>query len=106
MPSMYDVEKDTFHGISEEMDKRACTAADITWQAIAPDLLVDDRGRYDESKSMRRSEVIEIVRDANHMETYGEDFDAARYLIWVSRFHKTHYKELIKRIFPFKWYGS
>ena len=103
---MYDVKPDTFPDISTEMDKRAISALNHTWDAIAYDILVDDNGKYDESKSIRRNEVVELVQDANHMETYGGDFDAACYVIWLSRFKPTYYKRFIKQAFPFQWYGS
>jgi len=103
---MYDVKPDTFSGISEEMDKRAIIALDRTWDTIAFDVLVDDEGKYDERKCLPRSHVVELVQDCGHMETYGGDFDAACYVIWLSRFHKTYYKSFIKRAFPYKLYGS
>lgn len=104
--SMYDVQKDTFSNISVEMDKRAISALNRTWDAIAFDVLVDDEGRYDERKCLPRSHVVELVRDCGHMEAYGDDFDAACYVIWLSRYHKTYYKNFIKEAFPFRLYGS
>lgn len=104
--NMYAVSPDSFPNISEEMDQRACRAMIRTWDAIAFDVLVDDEGKYDESKSIRRRDVVELVLDANHMETFGEDFEAANYVIWLNRFKPTHYKKLIKQAFPFQWYGS
>lgn len=105
--SMYDVKPDTFPDISEEMDRRACSALNRTWEAIAFDVLVDEEtGVYDESKTLRRSHVVELVQDCSHMEAYGDDFEAAHYLIWTNRFKPTHYKRLIKRAFPFAIYGS
>jgi len=103
--SMYDVEPNTFPNISEEMDKRACQAMNATWQAIGCDLLVDDNGKPDYRKTMRRSEMAQIVQDSNYMESYGEDFEAANYVIWVSRYHPTYHKKLIKKAFPFAIYG-
>lgn len=103
--SMYDVGPNTFPNISEEMDKRACRAMNVTWQVIGCDLLVDDYGRPDNKKTIRRSEVAEVVQDANYMETYGGDFEAANYTIWVSRYHPTYHKKLIKMAFPFERYG-
>jgi len=103
--SMYDVKPDTFPNISEEMDQRVCHAMNATWQAIGGDLLVDDNGKPDYKKTIRRSEVAEIIQDAGHMEAYGDDFEAANYTIWVSRFHPTYHKKLIKKALPFARYG-
>jgi hypothetical protein len=102
---MYDVKEDSFPGVSEELDKRAGIAANRTWEAIGMDVLVNDEGKPDESAVMNREDVLEIVRDTNHMETFGEDDEAAKYFVWVSRFHPEHYKKLIKRVFPFERYG-
>ena len=106
MSNMYDVEENTFPGVSEELDKRAGMAANRTWDAIGGDCLVNDDGEYDESIVLKRSDVLELVRDANHMETYGGDKEAARYFVWVSRYHPAYYKKLIKKVFPFERYGS
>jgi hypothetical protein len=102
---MYDVKEDSFPGVSKELDDRAGIAANRTWDSIGYDCLVNDMGEPDESAVMSREDVLEIVRDANHMETFGGDEEAARYFIWVSRFHPEHYKKVVKRFFPFERYG-
>lgn len=104
--SMYDVSPDTFPNISEEMDQRACQAMNRTWDVIGFDLLVNEEtGKTDYSKTLPRKHVIELVLDADHMSTYGDDFEAANYTIWVSRYKPTHYKRLTKRAFPYARYG-
>jgi hypothetical protein len=102
---MYDVQENSFSGKSEEMDQRACRALNQTWEVIGYDLLVDDQGKPDYRKTMSRKEVAEIVQDASHMTTYGGDFEAAHYTIWLSRYHKTHHAKLIKRAFPSGRFG-
>jgi len=101
--SMYDVDKDSYPGKSEELDQRAVYAMSTTWDRIADDCFFDDCGQSDESKTMRRSEVLELVLDADRMAT--EDADAARYTIWLSRFNKAHFDRVVKMAFPYKTYG-
>lgn len=56
------------------------------------DCLVNER-RPDVSMSMSRAEVLEL------------DLDAARYIIWLKRFHKSHFDYMTKKAFPYKTCG-
>ena len=100
---MYDVEKDSYPEFSDDLNSRAKQAMQQTWDCIAGDMLVDEEGRPDESKTLTRDEVLEVVLDADRMADY--DADAARYTIWLSRFHKEQYDRLVHSTFPYETFG-
>lgn len=58
------------------MEIRIENMASRTWDAIGYDCLVNDMGEPDESVTMSRDEVMEIVADAGHMKMYGNDKEA------------------------------
>jgi hypothetical protein len=105
---MYDVHgdqnKDLFE-LSKEMDDRAMYAVNRTWDTIGGDCLVNDMGEPDESVSIKRADMLELVMDANHMETYGGDHEAAAYVIWMKCQRPAYYKKFIKKAFPYEKYG-
>jgi hypothetical protein len=108
LSDMYDVHgdknKDLFE-LSDEMDERAKRAVNRTWDTIGGDCLVNDEGVPDESVSIPKSHMLELVMDANHMETYGDDNEACAYVIWMKWQRPTHYKKFVKKAFPFAKYG-
>lgn len=103
--SMYDVVEDSFQE-STDLMKRSVQAMRLTWDRIAPDCLVDNNGRTDESKVLSREDVIELVLDSNRMEDdYVDDFEAACYAIWAKRFNESHYIEITREAFCSESYG-
>lgn len=87
--------------IPPEMQKRIEDMAYTTWQAIGGDIL-DALGGEKNHPRIRRSEVVEIVCDADHMKTYGEDEEAYKFwseLPWGQR------SSCIRKAFPCQWYG-
>jgi hypothetical protein len=104
---MYAVERDTFiKADTKKMDARAITAMQRTWDYVAEDCFVNDQGEFDESIKYRRSEVLELVLDADRMTSMPEaDVEAARYAVWVHRYHPAHWSRLSKQAFPYSWYG-
>lgn len=76
-----------------------------TWDVIAPDVLqveAEMRESHRESVSMKKSHVIEVVLDADHMEAYGGNKEL------YARFKQLDYKDKIKiakQTFTYKTYG-
>jgi hypothetical protein len=108
LQSMYDVhgddKKDLFE-VSDEMDERAKHAVNRTWDTIGSDCLVDDEGKQDESVSIKRNDMLELVMDANHMESYGDDNEACAYIVWLKWNRPTYWKKFVKKAFPYERYG-
>jgi hypothetical protein len=101
--SMYDVEKDSYPGFSEQLDIRAKQALMSTWDRIACGMLVNEDGRPDERKSLTKEEELEVVLDADRMADH--DPEAARYTIWLSRYHKERYDGVVHSAFPYETLG-
>lgn len=96
----------TFTGKSEEMDKRLMRMASCTWDTIGGDCLVNDMGEPDESVSLPRSHVIEIVGDADYMLMHGSDPEAYAYYIYLRESNQIkHRDKIMKQAFPYKRYG-
>lgn len=100
---MYDVDIDSYSGFSNDLNYRAKQALCDTWNRIAGDMLVDEHGQPDETASMTKEEVLEVVLDADHMAD--SDADAARYIIWLKRFHTELFNTVVYNAFPYKTYG-
>ena len=66
--------------MEKEMKRRIEDMASRTWDAIGADLLVDEDGNIDESMSIPKDEVMEVVCDADRMKMYGDDIEA--YEVW------------------------
>lgn len=80
-----------------ERDKLIDAARD-TWGGIAPDVLASS-----EKSLLRRSEVIEIVLDADHMR--GSVNDASLYLRWRDA-SRTFKHDVMREAFPDSYYGG
>lgn len=86
----------------EQWRVRIRNMAQITWEVIAMDILVDSHGNPDYSMNISREEVVEIVCDADHMLTFGQDREA--YQVWKSlSFEERH--EIVASAFPSDCYG-
>ena len=85
------------------MKRRIEDMAERTWNAIGADLLVDEDGNVDESKSIPKDEVMEVVADADRMEMYGDDKEA--YEIWEKLGSYDEKLKAISGAFTFEHYG-
>jgi hypothetical protein len=95
-----------FTGKDEKMDKRLMQAACRTWDVIGGDCLVNNMGEPDESMTLPRSHVIEIVGDADYMLMYGDDNEAYAYFIYLRESNQSkHRDKIMKQAFPCKRYG-
>jgi len=88
----------------ESFEERVIQAAIKTWDIIGDDCLVDEYGRPDESMTMKRDTVCEIVSDADYMQTHGglskEDMRSFyNDLTWEER------RELMRKAFTYETYG-
>ena len=86
--SMYNVTADSFT-ISQDLNLRAIAAIQRTWQAIGSDVME----LFEEYPS--DEEVMELILDANRMEAYGNDNEAAAYCIYLLHYQKEEYDALI-----------
>ena len=96
----------TFTGKDKEMDDRVKTMADQTWSAIGGDILDSLKfsgGKY--KQTMSRSEVIEVVCDADYMLSHGDDPEAYAYYIYLRDNHPKYKYKIMKEAFPYKTYG-
>lgn len=88
--------------IKPDMESRIISAMSNTWQVIGSDCFQAQIDCGEESRDMKRAEVMEVVADANYMEMYGNDKEA------VSEFRKLDYKDqnvILKKAFPYTRYG-
>lgn len=88
--------------MTSSLRNRICYAMMKTWQSIGADCLVNERGEPDESVTLSREEVIELVTDADRLVTYGGDDEAAKAYYNLDDKDKD---ELSKLAFPFAQYG-
>jgi len=86
--SMYDVKEDSYKETTNEMDERAALAIRKTWENISGDWM-DLFGK----SSISRKEMLEGVLDANRIENYGGDVEAATYIYWVDKFRPKEFKK-------------
>lgn len=87
-------------GITQE--ERWIRGLRAVWQAIGNEILSDEMGKPDMSKSIKRSDVFELAADC-YFETHSNLEKAD-----IEAFRKRDRKkdsELRKKAFPFKWYG-
>jgi hypothetical protein len=90
-------------GFTEDEYKSICVAAEITWDSIGYDVLALNDG-----KSIRRSEVIDMVIDANRITSFNSDLDPKLKKIldaYDPAFYKIFRKALAADVFTFKTYG-
>lgn len=83
--------------IEPAMLERIHKALRCTWDAIGDDIL-----QGNERKNVRRSVVIEVTLDADHVRSYGDDKEASELL------YSLPYNQMIKiarEAFPYQWYG-
>jgi predicted aconitase len=92
-----------FMGISKELDKRLKKAAYQTWMNIGEDILASVQ-QFDGRTEMKRTDVIEVVSDADHMLTHGNDDEAYAYFLYLNSDHREHLDKIMKEAFPFKYY--
>lgn len=85
----------------DELTKRVCHAAQTTWQTIGGDVL-DAACEGNESGSIPRAHVIEVVLDADYMLTYGRD-DAAYFCQGI--LPQKQRDKIMRLAFPFGTYG-
>lgn len=85
----------------DELTKRICACAQRTWQTIGGDVL-DAATGGNESGSIPRAHVIEVVRDADYMLTNGRD-DAAYFCEGV--LPEKQRNKIMRLAFPFATYG-
>ena len=89
--------------MEKEMKERMEQMASRTWDAIGGDMLVDEEGNMDESATMPKDHVIEVVCDADRMAMYGDDKEV--YEVWKAL---SSYDEKLKAIegaFTYEYYG-
>ena len=89
--------------MEKEMKRRIEDMANRTWDAIGADLLVDEDGNIDESASLPKDEVMEVVCDADRMEMYGDDKEA--YETWKALPTYKDKQKAIDGAFPSEFYG-
>ena len=89
--------------MDKDMKKRMERMARRTWDQIAGDCLVNEDGIPDESISMPRDDVMEIVCDADHMSMYGNDKEA--YEAWKALPSYDEKREAIGGAFTYESYG-
>ena len=88
--------------MDEKMKERIMRMANRTWDAIGGDVLVDDNGNPDESMSLPKDHVIEIVMDADHMMYHGGDEEAYKV------YEKLSYEDkmtIMNEAFTYEYYG-
>jgi hypothetical protein len=106
------MENDKYLGLTpDEFDrfKRACQR---TWQTIGQDMINSLWANAGLSE-MPRSDVIELVLDADHMRMYGEQFTkdwlpfyGLRLAPWIEEhYHWPRFHKLMQDVFPFAHYG-
>jgi len=95
--SMYDVKQDSFT-IDEALATNAVISMRMCWDSISSDCFIDENGEPDESITLTRDEVLELVFDAGRLEDYG--MNEARYLVWAKWYNINHFELLAKRAFP------
>lgn len=88
-----------FKEVSKELDERLMRIANMTWQTIAGDIF-DCIGK----DSMKRSEVIECVGDADYMFTHGNDPEAYAYFLYLFHNNEKHLQKVMKQAFPYRSY--
>jgi len=89
--------------MDKEFKERVIRAAYRTWAAIGADCLIDEDGELDESATMSREEVIQMVTDADRIKFHGGLSKAD-----AEEFYKLSRKDrnsLMKEAFPYKNYG-
>lgn len=89
--------------MNEDMKRRIERMASRTWDAIGDDCLVNEDGMPDESVTLPRDHVIEIVCDADYMSMYGHDEEA--YKTWKALPSYEEKLAVIRGAFPCKTYG-
>lgn len=101
--SMYDVQPYSFT-FDPVKDKSAASLMNDTWNYIAGDCFVGDDGEVDESMTMTREDVVELVMDADRMtHSYNGDMEVAAYAVWAHRYHEDHFQqEIVKKAFPYE----
>ena len=87
--------------IPDDMKVRICRAMSQTWQQIGDDIL-NCSIEYGSGKTIPRSEVIEVVCDADRMQMFGGDQEA--YLM-TKKMTYADLKKLGKVAFPYARYG-
>jgi len=88
-----------FKEVSKELDDRLIKIANMTWQTIAGDIF-DCIGK----DTMKRSEVIECVGDADYMFTHGNDPEAYAYFLYLFHNNEKHLQKVMKQAFPYAKY--
>jgi hypothetical protein len=86
--------------IPEDMVKRIHHMANATYQVIGSDLQAC-RAEMGEGGDMTREEVVEVVCDADHMETNGDDREAYEFWLGLS-YEQAH--EVVTEGFLFEYY--
>jgi len=89
--------------LSETMQQRIIAAALRTWNAIGADCLVNEDGQPDQSVTLSKEEVIELVVDAGRMLTYGGDMEAAEVFYIQLTSHERD--QIMTAAFPHEHYG-
>jgi len=89
--------------VKEEMVKRIQSMALRTWNIIGADALINADGEFDESATITRDEVIEIVGDADRMLYYGGDKEAYEEYLKIDGWDAKC--EILKEVFKFDTYG-
>ena len=96
--SMYNVTASSFV-VSKDLDDRAVYAISTTWDSIAPDVLEMCGGEC------TRDEAMEMVLDANRLEMFGDDEEAAAYCIFLKRYAPQNWEAVVKRAMPYSHCG-
>lgn len=89
--------------MKEEMVERIHKMALRTWSAIGADALINEDGEFDESVTLTRDEVIEIVGDADRMLYYGGDKEAYEEYLKIDGWDAKC--EILEGAFKFEVYG-
>ena len=70
-------------GLTVDQLKSLHRAAQATWQSIAYDILGCAGEQGGTVKDIKRAEVIEVVLDANHIDTYGKVYLTPELTEWL-----------------------
>jgi hypothetical protein len=89
---------------TDEQKKRIAMAINITWQEIGHDVITSMQ-ENEHRNYITKDEMIEVTTDANYVETYSRDKEAAK---WIDELFKADYDgayKFLRKLFKYKRYG-
>lgn len=95
------------HGFTEAELVDLRNIIERTWNTIASDLFYNDEGKYDESITYKRGDVVEIALDAGRWEEYAnEDEKAAIKKLKDLGWQSDAFNEVTNQALPYETYGA